>query len=64
MKMHVKDVEADSGIKVCPSHPHGLVLNDDPPCFKVAEHSVLHMLFSLHCLHDSMCTNIAKKTWC
>ena len=31
------DVEADSGIKVCHSHPHGLVLNDDPPCFEVAE---------------------------
>lgn len=50
MKMHDKDVEANSGIKVCPSHPHGLALNDDPPRFKVAKHMhFLHMLFSLHC---------------
>lgn len=32
MKMHDKDVEANSGIKECPSRPHGLALNDDPPC--------------------------------
>lgn len=36
-------------IKVCPSHPCGPTLNDDPPCFKVAEHSF------------NTCTKIAKK---
>lgn len=36
-------------IKVCPSHTYGPTLNDDPPCFKVAEHSF------------NTCTKIAKK---